>query len=494
LYTVVCYSGLMNKFIGSFLNSWNKYWYFYILGLAVLFFLIYFVFYLNWGYGWDESVYLVHTDIFLGRQSIFNELAFRPITISLFIIPFYLISKNIAFLHVVMLFCFCFAMFLLFVLLKKLFNSKVASVMVALFCISPLILSTCQFVLTDIFVFVFIIPAIYFSYLFYDSKKSKFIIFASILFALAFLTRFLCGIFILVILLVILLDFRFKWLDIKLFCYRVFLCIITFVVIISPYFIFVKLRFGDFLHTIVAGRLLVNFYDAPWYVYITNIITLWPVFLIFGLVGVYYLYKSKFFMAFNDKLKNYNLEKFVFVLFIVFILQFIYLGITPHKEPRYTISLILPFSIVGAYGCYKFLAFLKVQSQRKIVLLKKLLLFCFGLAIVLGSVVFITFCVKYPTDNFNVGMKPIDYLQNNDFNGKLYVNSDVPQYFYLFNNNEVINLYYYNLNNLNYKVLFDEQGIFVYNTYNVMDLNNLPVTLVPIKEIFPYIIYDVKIN
>ena len=70
----------------------------------------------------------------------------------------------------------------------------------------------------------------------------------------------------------------------------------------------------------------------------------------------------------------------------------------------------------------------------------------------------------------------------------------MPQYFYLFNNNEVINLYYYNLNNLNYKVLFDEQGIFVYNTYNVMDLNNLPVTLVPIKEIFPYIIYDVKIN
>ena len=81
----------------KFKQNFKDYWYYYLLGLAIIIFLTYQIFYFNVGYGWDESVYLKHIDIFLGQDASFNEFAFRPISISLILIPFYLISKNIAF-------------------------------------------------------------------------------------------------------------------------------------------------------------------------------------------------------------------------------------------------------------------------------------------------------------------------------------------------------------------------------------------------------------
>ena len=481
----------MGNLFDSFLRSWNRSWYFYLLFFSIAIFIIYFIFYLNCGYGWDESVYLMHTDIFLGRLSDFNELAFRPIILSLVIVPFYLISNNIFFLHCTMLLFFCFSMLILFLLFKKIFSLEVASIISALFFISPLVFYTAQFVLTDLFVFIFIIPGIYFSYLFYESKKNKFIVFASLFFALAFLTRFFCGSFILVILLTIILHFKFDWESVKITCYRLILFFISFLIFVSPYFIFVKLKFGSILHTFVSGKLLVSAYNVPWHNYLVYLAGLWPAFLFLFICGLYFLYKSGIFTNFK-KFNNSSIEKFICIFILLFVFQFIYLSITPHKEPRYTIPLALTLSFICGYGLYQLLIYLKTVLKNKIILLKKCfhVFFCIML---IGLMVVFVFYIIHPVNRLNLDMEPINYLKNYDFNGKLYVNSDVPQYFYLFDK-EVVNIYYYYINNLDYVSQFDESGIFVYNTNSQMDLNNLAVELIPIKELFPYVIYEVNLK
>ena len=72
----------------------------------------------------------------------------------------------------------------------------------------------------------------------------------------------------------------------------------------------------------------------------------------------------------------------------------------------------------------------------------------------------------------------------------------MPQYFYLFDDRNVINLYYYALNNLDTNNLFYKNGILVYNEYRLFDINNLPpnVELDLIKDMSPYYIYSIKIN
>ena len=191
----------------------------------------------------------------------------------------------------------------MFFLYAKIFNKKVASVIVSLFLCSSWIITTAQFILTDLFVFLFIIPGIYFSYIILLKKYGS-IVLASVFFALAFLTRFFCGSFILILIFLILLDFKFNWSLVKTTMFRLLILILTFGVVVAPYFIFVKQRFGSYLYTMKAGNLLVNLYDGQWYIYLKDFVIFWPFFVILFALGIYFLYKNIFSQK-NKELENF---------------------------------------------------------------------------------------------------------------------------------------------------------------------------------------------
>lgn len=456
---------------------WYMNWYWYIFAFIILIFVLVAIFTLNIGYSWDESIYLLHTDILSGRDSSFNEFAFRPILFSIILIPFYQISDNLIFLRIIMICFSLLVLFCLFLLFSELFSFKIAIILTALFSISPWVAGISQYILTDIFVLLFIIPGIYFSYKYYNSEDTKHLIYASILFGFAFLTRFFYGSFLILLILILIAKYE----SIKKLAIGLIFAILPFIIVILPYLIYSKYVFGGFLTTVKNGQLLVSFNDAPWYIYFQYLPEYWFLLIIAVIFGVYYLYKRR---------SNY-LAKFYILIAILFVFHFIYFSLTPHKEPRYAIPLAFDLLFIAGFGIAYWFRTKSAKIKQFVLKIVLFILLASGILILFG---FFNYYVPLE-ERQSVNMLPINYITDLNVVGTIYTNTDVPQYIYLFPENKVVNLYWYNLNDLNYNNLFTDNGILVDNTLaKKLDLNFLDGNLKVLKEFSPYTIYEVKVK
>ena len=456
---------------------WYKYWHWYVFAFCIIIYLLVIVLTFNTGYSWDESIYLLHTNMFLGRSSSFNELGFRPVLLSILLMPFYEISSNLIFLRVLMIIFSILLIFALFLLLKKLFDFKISLLLVALFIISPVFIGVGQYVLTDLIVLLFVIPGMYFAYNYYYTEKKVSLMFASILFGFAFLTRFFYGSFLIFLILLILVKYR----SIKIFLLELLTSVLPFFLVIFPYLLFSKYVFGGFFTTLRNGQILVSFYDAPWYNYFGYILAYWPLLFLFGCLGLYFLYKRRL---------DYK-TKFYFMILLLSIIQFLYFCFTPHKESRYAIPLVFNLLFIAGFGLAHWFRTYSAKVKQKVL---KILFFTM---IIFGIFVIILFAIYYiPLEQKEVkNMLPINYLQDINEKGTIYVNTDVPQYIYLFPNNKVVNIYWYNLNDKNYDSLFTDNGVIVDNIWaKKLDLNFLNGHIRVLKEFSPYILYEVNVK
>ena len=452
-------------------------WQWYVAILCVIIYLLIIIFTFNTGYGWDESIYLLHTDIFSGRQSDFNEFNFRPILFSIVLMPFYNLSSNLIFLRIIMILFSIFILILLFFLLKKLFGSKIAILLVSFFCLSPIFVGTSQYILTDIIVLLFVVPGVYFAYKYFCESKRTDLLFSSIFFGFAFLTRFFYGSFLLLLLLFML----FKYRSIKQFIIDLFFAFVPFLVIIFPYLLFSKYLFGGFLTTLKVGQILVSFYDNPWYVYFSYFFEYWQLLFLAAIIGIYFLYKRK-----ED-----HKTRFFFAFLILFIIQLVYFCLTPHKEPMYAIPLAFDILFLAGFGITNWVNSYSAKTKKIII---KLCLIIILIIIIFALYFFATKYISFE-NNVSQNMLPINYLKDTNFVGTIYTNTDVPQYIYLFPNNKIVNIYWYNLNDKNYEGLFIDNGVLVTNIWaKPLDLNFLNGKISILKEFSPYVLYDVNVK
>jgi len=461
----------------SLFEHWYKYWYWYIFGFCLIIFILVITLTFNLGYSWDESVYLVHTAIFSGKTYAFNEFGFRPVFISIILIPFYAISHNLIFLRIIMILFSIIFLFILFLLLKRLFDFKLALVLTAIFGVSPLFVTISQYILTDILGLIFVVLGLYFSHKYYEDDKRTSLIFASVFIALAFLTRFFYGSFLIFLFILIL----FKYKSFKSLLLDLVYMTAPFLVIISPYLIFSKIVYGGFLTTLKNGQILVSHYDNPWYVYFIYLFNYWGLFFLGAILGVYYLFR-------RIKNKKYG---FYISFLILFIFQLVYLAMTPHKEPRYSIPLAFDLVFIAGFGIY---LWFKNHSDK----IKKIAItIVFFLFLILVVITIHFYANNYFTKVWQTPkhMLPINYLKDINAQGTIYVNTDVPQYIYLFPHNYVANVCWYNLNDKNYETLFVKSGYLVTNIWaKPLDLNFLGNKIKLIKDLPPYKVYQVKLN
>jgi len=421
---------------------------------------------LEYTHYWDETVYLNHAETINSGQSNYSEINSRPPFLSILIAGAYFIKHHIFSANILVAILGAIGVFFTYLIGKKMYNKYVGLIAATLLGLSHFIVLHSHFIHTDVPSLTFLTIAIYL-FIIKDNKVNQ--LFSGLFFAIATLTRFTSLIIIIILFVYLLIIYKSKIITIiknKLYL----LCGILLGLL--PYFIWVQIKYGFFLHTLIRANAGILHSFEPLYFYLVNIFSIYSFIIILGfIIFIFYLNKRK--------IKN---KELFFILWII--IFFIYISLTPHKEIRYLIPIALPLIILASKG---FFDLINNKSSK--------IKYMFIIIIVILLFIHIAPCLKFnkPIVNYATSneMDVSNYIINNldTNNHMIYANCNYPVFAY-YTNLKTIKLtnfnekYFENMNQKGYLIIYKDLDI--PPTYFWVDTKE---EFVKIKEFENIIIY-----
>ncbi len=323
---------------------------------------------------WDEAVYIsVGKYIYsFGDIGFFETL--RPPVLPLTLGFLWLLDFNpIGFGKLIALLSHTLLIFLVYIVVKRIYRSDVAILSSAFLAFTPFVYLYSNKILTGILSGVFAMVAIYF--MVKDDKPSNKNLFLSGLFAgIAFLTRFPGGlVFGGLLITLILKDIRRPKGMIK----NLLFLLVGFFIVVSPYLIHSLFTYGSSIFPLIEASRQIE--STPWFhnqdpLFYLKQLPLRNVFFVFSVLGLFYFFRRK---DFKDFRKNTLL-----ITFILFLLYFQYLEA---KNIRFSLIFLSYLSLFSAYGIYGILKIFSKKRLTQLLVLVVLISFIFGVSVLYNS-------------------------------------------------------------------------------------------------------------
>src|SRR3989344_7734767 len=211
----------------------------------------------NW---WDETVYLQHAEVFFSGRTNYDEFSFRPPLLSILFYITYFIWHHIFAVSILVAFINTLTPVFIFLIGKKLYSNRVGGIAGLLSAFVPFIVRNSNYLLTDAPVITFMAIAFYFS-LYKD--KNIYLFLSGVFCSLAILMKFTAVLFVPIIFLFLL----FNKVKIK----RLLIFIFGVLLVLTPYFIWMQLIYGDFLIPFKIGPSFVADKNEPTLFYFYNL-------------------------------------------------------------------------------------------------------------------------------------------------------------------------------------------------------------------------------
>ena len=285
---------------------------------------------------WDETVYLQHADIILGGYDNYNEFDFRPPLFPIMLAIGNLFFNSLIMSHLIVAFIASLGVFGVFLLGKDLFNEKVGLISAIFYVFLPLNLILAHDLLVDTMLPVFLLFTTFFFIRAFKTEKTKYYIFGGTLFALSILLKFTSLSFGLVFLLIYLVINGKKSLQsVKRNYKKIILSIVTFLIVLLPYFIYSQIKYGFFFAAFIKGAIIIN---GDVYISMFSILREFPKMIPFHIIGLTFL--GLVIVLIRRKISRESL-----ILLICFITPFVLNFLVSHKEIRYFLP-IVPFTVI----------------------------------------------------------------------------------------------------------------------------------------------------
>ncbi len=368
---------------------------------------------------WDETVYLQNAEtIFFGRTN-FDELQIRPPIISVIFGLGFLVSHNVFTAGIIAALISSLAVLFIYLIGKEMYNEVCGLLSAAILAFTQFFITISHWLMTDMPSITFILASFYF--LAKGSKKNQThqYIISGVLFTLALLTRFTTVVLIFPLLFFLYIN--------KISRKKISYFLASLAVSAAPYFLWVQLKYGFFLHTFIWANAVVGDQVGNILYYFTSLLDYYPAFApIF--ISALSLTAVLLFLGHSKRIKlNFSWKfgkntKFLLFWFVFFIA---YISITPHKEPRDALSAMLPFILLVYSGLSSLFMF-----RRKAASLPSIALFLI-LAFYLFSPSFLKFSEPIINMQLTGPMIGSEYINSlNRTASMLYVNEDHPVYAY----------------------------------------------------------------
>jgi len=362
----------INKVVNKITLKIKKNPLFYLLLFSLIIRLIYLL--LNKSLWWDAHVYVgVGKYLYSGGKLGLWE-SFRPLIHSFIIGFFWKLGLNPLIIGKVLDIVFSLsAIWLTYLVGKKIFNKNVALVGALLLSLSPEFLMYSGMILTEPLGITLGMLGIYL-YLLSKDITIKFsnttLFFSGLFLALSFLTKFTLGIFFGMIIIIALFDKNKVTVKLK----NLFILLFSFLLTITPYLYYNHILYSNAFTPFIEGSLIVA--TATWLYgqgvtyYFTQFFLMNPIYLFF-FGYVYYFFKEK----------HWKQLKLVLSFLIPIIIIIYFMFHVPRKETRY-LAIALPFlSLLVAYTIIKIYHKLK-ETSSPIIRAKSFLVSCSILVII----------------------------------------------------------------------------------------------------------------
>src|SRR3989344_484217 len=284
----------------------------------------------NW---WDETVYLQHAEVFFSGRTNYDELSFRPPLLSILFYITYFIWHHIFAVSILVAFINTLTPVFIFLIGKKLYSNRVGVIAGLLSAFVPFIVRNSNYLLTDGPVITFMAIAFYFS-LYKD--KNIYLFLSGVFCSLAILMKFTAVLLVPIIFLFLLLN-QVKIKRLLIFIFGVLL-------VLTPYFIWMQLIYGDFLIPFKIGPSFVADKNEPTLFYFYKFSETFTELAVIGLI----LWVLRF--GYLVKKRNWSKIKVEVILLLWIILFFFYMTKTNHKELRYILPITVPLMLMVGNG------------------------------------------------------------------------------------------------------------------------------------------------
>jgi len=300
-----------------------------------------------------------------------------------------------------------FSVVLVYLLGKRLLNKRAGFYSAIFFMLLPLYILYSGKILTGIFFTFFVLLTFLSFWKGYEEGNNKYKILFGFFLALSLLTRY-TALWIMPIFLIYFLirDKSLKFLKDKHLWYA----ILTFFVVLIPWFIYGAFTYGNFLGAFIHGAKAASYWGGiqPWYFFFQHS---WWIFSAVGLIFVfslvYILYKKEFIKK----------EIYLLLIWIIFFLGMAM--IMPHKEVRFILPILPAICLLSGFFIDK------LKKYKKIILI--------GIIIILSFSLFPNFYINYKNSYTGTNLCFLEankFLEDIDKDILIITDESSPVYYY----------------------------------------------------------------
>lgn len=368
---------------------------------------------------WDETSYLQNAEVIFSGRSNYDEFLIRPPLLSLLIAGAFLFYHSVYSAAILVALLSTLGVFFMYLLARDLYGDVAGLIASALFAFVPSLVVSGHWIMTEASAISLLVASLYFLFK-SELKENKFLVLSGVFLGLAILMRFTSIIIGIIFGLYFLMN-KFPW---RVLIRRGFVWGLSIFGVLLPYLVWAQFRFGFFLTPFIRANVVVSDYNASTMFYFLVIPEYFSLILLFGIL--LFIFNVLRTLDWNVK------EKFFVVWCVVFLL---YLTLTPHKEPRYMLPLIVPFIILSSRE-FSFLfksVFSRKANFKSVFYLFKVLVLIFVILLSVFSFQPSFETIKSPFLNKYISSEIIisNYLKSNSLEGDVvYVNSEFPVYAY----------------------------------------------------------------
>jgi 4-amino-4-deoxy-L-arabinose transferase-like glycosyltransferase len=314
---------------------------------------------LTYAHFWDETVFLQHARILLDGRTNYDEFDYRPPVLPFLYAAGFLAWNNLYAANVVQGLFTALGVAVGALHVRAAFGRTAAFCFAVLFAFMPYLVDASHDLLTDAPALTLMLAAMWA----FDKDRPGFLLLSGVLYGLAVETRFTS--------LFLLVYFALQAVFVQRRPGRLAWWAVAAAATIAPYLIWIRLRYGDYLHPFILARRIVTEWTAPVPArfYVDALVEIFPVAL-WPLVAIGLAIPCA--RAFAARRAGerpiagadaaVRTAARVAVLVAWAVAFFAYMLSIPHKEVRYLLPLAIPLTILGAQGLAEALAWLGLRK------------------------------------------------------------------------------------------------------------------------------------
>jgi 4-amino-4-deoxy-L-arabinose transferase-like glycosyltransferase len=306
---------------------------------------------------WDETVYLQNAEVIFSGRTNYDEFILRPPVLSILIAAAFAIHHS-AFAAGVLTAALGAAVAGFVFLIGRELYGPVTGILAALFlAVTPFFTTASHWIMTDVPSLTFLAIAFYLLLLGGRKNAEHWFALAGFFFGVAVLTRFTSAVVTAVVPAVYFLVVRPRWKHLLWLAGGA-------AIVVVPYLAWAQWRFGSFLVPFIRANNAVSDRVGDATFYFRHLLEIYPLFIVVGFA----LYLIELLAVARPVVQRDGANvhvgvtvnvQHVFaqtatsidaVLALWIVIFFVYISLTPHKEPRYIAPMAIPFVLLAAKG------------------------------------------------------------------------------------------------------------------------------------------------